>query len=109
MKGTSGMKPRMAGEASPRASFRWALFIGVLLGLAFARRTEASIALVQSIGKATSSTTGTTISVTVPAAGVAAGHSVILTFTGNDVSGTYSASDSKGNLYSLDIQGTRSG
>ena len=56
----------------------------------------AAIAFVKNIGTANSGTT-TTTSVAVPAAGVAAGNSIILTFASADAGTTYSATDSAGN------------
>src|SRR5207247_8542947 len=61
----------------------------------------AVIAIVKNIGTSSSATTGTTIAVTVPAAGVATGDSVILTLAMAYASGGVTATDSKGNTYSL--------
>src|SRR5438552_1577900 len=74
------------------------------LGLLFtitASEARAGIAFVKNIGTSASATTGTTIAVTVPAAGVAAGDSIILALAMGDASGTVSATDSKGNSYSV--------
>src|SRR5438093_1808002 len=74
------------------------------LGLLFtitASEARAGIAFVKNIGTSASATTGTTIAVTVPAAGVAAGDSIILTLAMGDAIGTVSATDSKGNSYSV--------
>src|SRR5437016_7373034 len=74
--------------------------LALLLPLA-AAEARAVIAFVKNIGTNASATTDTTIAVTVPAAGVATGHSVILTLAMADASGGVTAIDSKGNTYSL--------
>src|SRR5438093_6553468 len=74
--------------------------VALLLPLA-ASEARAVIAFVKNIGTNSSATTDTTIAVTVPAAGVATGHSVILTLAMADASGGVTATDSKGNTYSL--------
>src|SRR5437870_8038889 len=76
------------------------LALALLLSLA-ASEARAVIAFVKNIGTSSSATTGTTIAVTVPAAGVATGDSVILTLAMADASGGVTATDSKGNTYSL--------
>src|SRR5437016_9322654 len=74
--------------------------LALLLPLA-ASEARAVIGFVKNIGTNSSATTGTTIAVTVPAAGVATGHSVILTLAMADASGGVTAIDSKGNTYAL--------
>src|SRR5437867_3163720 len=74
--------------------------LALLLPLA-ASEARAVIAFVKNIGRNSSTTTDTTIAVTVPAAGVATGDSVILTLAMADASGGVTATDSKGNTYSL--------
>src|SRR3989442_2746161 len=76
------------------------LALALLLSLA-ASEARAVIAFVKNIGTSSSATTDTTIAVTVPAAGVATGHSVILTLAMADASGGVTATDSKGNTYSV--------
>src|SRR5437660_4278851 len=76
------------------------LAVALLFGLA-ASEARAVIGFVKNIGTNSSATTGTTIAVTVPAAGVATGDSVILTLAMADASGGVTATDSKGNTYSL--------
>src|SRR5438876_9256535 len=74
------------------------------LGLLFtitASEARAGIAFVKNLGTSASATTGTTIAVTVPAAGVAAGDSIILTLAMGDAAGTVSAADSAGNVYAV--------
>jgi len=73
-----------------------------------ASEARAGIAFVKNIGTANSGT-ATTTSITVPAAGVAAGNSIILTFASADAGTTYSAMDSAGNMYAVDIQGAKAG
>src|SRR5437667_6237509 len=76
------------------------LALALLFSLA-ASEARAVIAFVKNIGTNSSATTDTTIAVTVPAAGVATGDSVILTLAMADASGGVTATDSKGNTYSL--------
>src|SRR5207245_6754787 len=85
----------------PRNRARLAIAtLALLLPLA-ASEARAVIVFVKNIGTNSSATTDTTITVTVPAAGVATGHSVILTLAMADASGGVTATDSKGNTYSL--------
>src|SRR6266480_4024908 len=76
------------------------LALALLLSLA-ASEARAVIAFVKNIGTSSSATTGTTIAVTVPAAGVASGDSVTLALAMADASGGVTATDSKGNSDSL--------
>src|SRR5438094_3764803 len=85
----------------PRNRARLAIAtLALLLPLA-ASEARAVIGFVKNIGTNASATTGTTIAVTVPAAGVATGDSVILTLAMADASPGVTATDSKGNTYSL--------
>src|SRR5438093_11029476 len=107
----AGLTPRTSLAASSGKPARPAV---ATLALAFlfslsAAEAHADIALVQDIGTATVNTTGTTTAISVPAAGVAAGDSIILTFTCGDVVGDFSATDSAGNTYTVDIQGAKAG
>ncbi len=70
--------------------------------LAMAGSAFASIGVPVSVGQANSITTGTTLTVTVPAAGVAAGNTVLVSFAMDPVSGTVSVADSRGNTYTDD-------
>src|SRR5439155_1202914 len=87
-------------EPAPRAVATLAL--ALLLGLA-ASEARAGIAFVKNLGTATgSSNGGTSITITLAAGvSVAAGNSIIVSFVGEDLSGTYSATDSAGNSYSV--------
>ncbi|TMA66325.1 MAG: hypothetical protein E6J69_11085, partial [Deltaproteobacteria bacterium] len=67
----------------------------------------AAIALVRNLGATGSGATGTTIAVTVPAGGVPAGHTVIVTVALDPAAGAVSCSDSKGNTYTKDLDVTR--
>src|SRR5438132_986143 len=91
----SGTKPRQPARRAVAT-----LAVALLFGLA-ASEARAVIAFVKNIGTNSSATTDTTIAVTVPAAGVATGDSVILTLAMADASGGVTATDSKGNTYSL--------
>src|SRR2546425_5204639 len=95
----SGAKPvHSPGNPARRAVATLAL--ALLFSLA-ASEARAVIAFVKNIGTNSSATTGTTITATVPAAGVAAGDSIILTLAMADASGGVSATDAKGNTYSV--------
>jgi len=54
---------------------------------------------VKNVGTAGNATAGTTIAVTVPAAGVAANNTVIVTFAMDPAAGTVSVADTRGNTY----------
>src|SRR5437870_7510378 len=85
------------------------LALALLLGLA-ASEARAGIAFVKNIGTATGNNTGTSITITLAAGvSVAAGNSIIVSFVGPDLSGTYSATDSAGNSYSVNASGARAG
>ncbi|HYY05196.1 MAG TPA: hypothetical protein VE997_01365, partial [Candidatus Limnocylindria bacterium] len=77
------------------------LTVALLFGLA-ASEARAGIAFVKNIGTNQSQTSGTSIAVSVPAAGVAAGNTVIVTFAMDPVSGSVTCADTKGNTYTLD-------
>src|SRR5688572_741878 len=62
----------------------------------------AAISLVKTIGTASSTSTGTSLAVTVPAAGVAGGNSLIVSLAFNPASGTVSCTDTRGNSYAVD-------
>src|SRR2546428_12637533 len=67
----------------------------------------ATIGLVRNVGSTGSGATGTTLAVTVPSGGVAAGHTLIVTVALDPAAGAVSCSDSKGNTYTKDIDLTR--
>src|SRR5207244_8500746 len=81
-----------------------ALFLTTLLAaalhLAHAPDALAAIAFVKNVGFLANSTTGTSISITVPAGGVAFGHTVLVSFAMDPAAGAVSCTDSKGNSYS---------
>src|SRR5213593_1963959 len=94
-------------EPAPRALATLAL--ALLFGLA-ASEARAGIAFVKNLGTATGNNTGTSITITLAAGvSVAAGNSIIVSFVGPDLSGTYSATDSAGNSYSVNASGARAG
>src|SRR5438034_2037931 len=71
---------------------------------------RAGIAFVKNIGTARGNNTGTRITITLAAGvSVAAGDSIIVSFVGPDLSGTYGATDSTGNSYSVNASGARAG
>src|SRR5437016_3898745 len=97
---------------SPRRPARRALAtlaLALLFGLA-ASEARAGIAFVKNIGTATGNNTGTNIMITLAAGvSVGAGDSIIVSFVGPDLSGTYSATDSAGNSYGVNASGARAG
>src|SRR5437773_9096337 len=97
---------------SPRRPARRALATlapALLFGLA-ASEARASIAFVRNIGTNTGRNGGTTITITLAAGvSVGAGDSIIVSFVGPDLSGTYSATDSAGNSYGVNASGARAG
>ncbi|MFN8642759.1 MAG: hypothetical protein U0802_14310 [Candidatus Binatia bacterium] len=82
-----------------------ALFVAALVPLV-AAPSLAAISFVQGIDAQQSKTAGTSIVLTVPAAGVGAGHSVLLALTMDAAAGTVSAADSAGNVYGVDVDVT---
>src|SRR5689334_11132517 len=87
-----------------------AVAVLVLLALP-ASRAQAAIAFVKNVGSNGSASTGTTLSVTVPAGGVAAGDTVLVAVAIDPATGTVSVADSRGNAYTnnADIQQGTSG
>ncbi len=83
------------------------LFAAIVLLPAGSAR--AAIGYVGTIGTASSATVGTTLSVAVPAGGVAAGDSIILVFTMPDLGPPVTATDSQGNVYTVDADAVASG
>ncbi len=63
---------------------------------------HAAIASVAAIGTNTSKAADTSLAITVGAAGVAAGNSVIVAFAMDSATGTVSVADTQGNAYNLD-------
>src|SRR5437016_9919159 len=85
------------------------LALALLFGLA-ASEARAGIAFVKNIGTATGNNTGTSIMITLAAGvSVGGGDSIIVSFVGPDLSGTYSATDSAGNSYGVNASGARAG
>src|SRR5213595_444357 len=85
------------------------LALALLFGLA-ASEARAGVAFVKNLGTATGNNTGTSITITLAAGvSVAAGDSIIVSFVGPDLSGTYGATDSTGNSYSVSASGARAG
>jgi hypothetical protein len=74
----------------------WFVFYG------FLPEAFAAIAFVKNIGLASGATTGTTLSVAVPTAGVAAGTSIIVSLAMNPSAGTVSCTDTRSNSYAID-------
>ena len=80
---------------------RCLIAIAVLLALS-SSQALAQIAFVKTIGTTPSTSNGTSLTVTVPAAGVAGGNSVIVSLGFDPASGAVSCSDSHGNSYAVD-------
>ena len=66
------------------------------------RVAEAAIASVAAVGTATNKTASTTLAVTVGAAGVTAGNSLIVAVAMNPSTATVTVADTQGNTYNLD-------
>jgi hypothetical protein len=81
----------------------------LLLCLTSIRSASAAIGFVKAIGTAKSKTSGASLTLTVPAGGVAAGNSIIITFAMDDADGAVSAADSRGNAYAVDADANRVG
>ena len=80
----------------------WAALLAIVAALfAPSQSALAAITFVKDIGTNSSAVTGTTIAVTVPAAGVAAGNTVILTLAMGDAAGTVTATDTSSNTYTV--------
>ncbi|MGH7875608.1 MAG: beta strand repeat-containing protein [Candidatus Binatia bacterium] len=77
------------------------LSIAVLL-LSTASLSMAAVSFVKTIGTTSSTTTGTSLAITVPASGVAVGNRAIVTIALNPSSGTVACSDTGGNSYAVD-------
>ena len=73
--------------------------LAAALQLVRAPAAEAAIAFVKNVGFDANTTTGTSISITVPAGGVAFGHTVLVSFAMDPAAGAVSCTDSKGNSY----------
>ena len=81
------------------------LLVCALVSLANAGTADAAISLVKEVGTASSSTLGTTLTITVPATGVARGDTIIL-FAGTSGSNNAvsTVTDSRGNAYTVDVR-----
>ena len=77
-----------------------AILLGAAVQIANAPQALAAIAFVKNVGINEGSTTGTSLSVTVPAGGVVFGHTLLVSFAIDPAAGAVSCADSKGNSYS---------
>jgi len=68
----------------------------------FAAPAAAQIAFVKNINVASSKTSGTSLAITVPVAGVAVGNSIIVSFAMDPATGTVSRTDTASNSYAVD-------
>src|SRR6266849_2253031 len=99
---------RMAGVLKGKATLlaaRVLLALVLVVGSA-ASEAKAAIAFVANVGANGTKTTGTLISVTVSAGGVAAGDTLIVSLAMDPRSGTVDCTDTKGNVYSKDADVT---
>src|SRR5436309_1731640 len=78
----------------------FAILLGAAVQIANTPQALAAIAFVKNVGINESSTTGTSLSVTVPAGGVVFGHTLLVSFAIDPAAGAVSCADSKGNSYS---------
>src|SRR5436309_7317377 len=92
-----------------RSAFGVALGV-ILVGALAAAPAFAAAAFVRNIQTAANQganeASGTSVAVTVPAAGVTAGDTVIVTFAMDPALGAVSCADSKGNTYTQDVDVT---
>src|SRR5438094_6230314 len=72
------------------------------------RCVPSAIGFVQDFGTSNKTANSTSLAVTVPAAGIDAGHAIIIAFEMQGVTGTVSATDSAGNTYHDDADVTNS-
>ena len=82
-----------------RAPWTAVLAAGLLLAAPWAR-TESAIGFVKLVGTRGTRGNGSTLSVTVPAAGVAVGNTVIVSFAIEPETGAVTCTDTRGNTYS---------
>jgi len=102
--------PTNAAPRSPKTTTRRCRHLAlvlILLAALWPISAGAAVTLVKNIGKTGSTTTGTSLSVTVPAADVAAGNRVIVSVALDPTAGTVSCADSKGNVYAKDVDVTQ--
>ena len=88
------------------------LVVAAGLALASAPPAEGAIAFVKTVGTSGTKSQGTTLSINVPAGGVAAGNTLFIAFAINPVTGAITASDSRANAYQCtdaDVQNGVSG
>jgi hypothetical protein len=88
----------MKGDAAIRRLMPWAPLLLVL-----AAGSAHAVAFVKTIGTGIATSAGTSISITVPAAGVASGNSIIVAASIDSGAGAVSCSDTQGNSYSVDL------
>jgi len=93
-----GIARSSQGPTRPRALFLTTL-LAAAIQLAQAPEAGAVITWVQNVGSSGNPTTGTSISITVPAGGVVAGDTLIVSFAMDPASGAVSCTDAKGNAY----------
>jgi hypothetical protein len=70
---------------------------------------QGAITLAQVIGTSSTAAAGTSIAVTVPASGVAAGETVVLAFVMRDTGTAIAATDTRGNPYTLAVEADDAG
>jgi len=101
-------RPQLRSTRAPpaRGLRRGAAALLVLSLLGPAVGANAGITFVKNVVTGGNTTTGTAISVTVPAAGVAVTNTLIVTFAMDPAAGTVSCGDSRGNVYTKDADVT---
>ena len=77
---SDGSMERSSRASTRRRGLLLTIVLGAALQLANAPQAFAAITFVKNVGFLADNTTGTTISVTVPAGGVAFGHTVLVSF-----------------------------
>ena len=100
---SDGSMARSSRASTRRRGLLLAIVLGAALQLAHAPQAFAAIAFVKNVGFLADNITGTTTSVTVPAGGVAFGHTVLVSLAIDPVAGAVSCTDTQGNSYSAVI------
>src|SRR5579885_1868059 len=103
--GRSGHMP----EHSVAAALRVTMLAALVALAGGSLPAEGSITLAQAISTSTTPAAGTSITVPVPASGVAAGDTVVLAFAMRDTGTAIAATDSRGNPYTLAVEADDAG
>ena len=104
MAGKSDHRMARSSQGPTRARTRLpALLLAAALLVAHAPAAVGAIAFVKNVGADGNANTDTSISITVPAGGVAFGNTIIVSFAMDPAAGAVTCTDSKGNSYSVAV------